>query len=158
MIKLLNEVQLKKSEQGGDFSADNHSSINRPHLKTMGLNKSTLTVISGCKRPSLLTVLQTQLFFNKVTTIPWHSLGEGSAHSIQTKPLRLQGKGWLLPLPPLEILKSSSRSSQTIEVSSSTCKSRSHVMDTKKLRFETNKHSQLLLSSNGDFTQALLND
>lgn len=50
---------------------------------------------------------------------------------------RLQGNGWLLPLPTLEILKSSSRSSQTIEVSSSTCKSRSHVMDTKKIKIWT---------------------
>lgn len=146
------------SKEGISLQTITHQSIGPTWRLWASLNKSTLTVISGCKCPSLLTVLQTQLFFNKVTTIPWHSLGEGSAHSIQTKPLRLQGKGWLLPLPPLEILKSSRRSSQTIEVSSSTCKSRSHVMDTKKLRFEPNKHSQLLLSSNGDFTQALLND
>lgn len=62
--QLLREAQSRK-QWGENLSASSHSSINMPHLKTVGRNRSTLSVISGGKRPSLSTDLQTRLFLIK---------------------------------------------------------------------------------------------
>lgn len=127
--KLLSEVQPRKW-WGRDLSAVSYSSINMPHLKTAGRSRSTRSVISGCKRPSLLTDLQTQLFLIKWLQdhgTPWENIQFWCSPLLtvlENKPPRRSDLGRISPSSqPSQILKSSSWQSQTIEVSSSTVRS-----------------------------------